>query len=152
MRIATPVCALVRNDTDERRETGVRASGGIATRGERATKPALLSPYGAGRSFPLCHPEERSDEGSHAVRPCAGGEILRFAQDDTTLLCLPSKPLLPERLCPLEGIARRPPVILKTSYVSFSQRLYYNDHRKAKSIEYPIDFAAKRQVWQRMII
>ena len=28
----------------------------------------------------------------------------------------------------------------------------YNDHRMAKSIEYSIDFAAKRQVWQRMIL
>ena len=26
----------------------------------------------------------------------------------------------------------------------------YNDHRMAKSIEGSIDFAAKRQVWQRM--
>ena len=29
--------------------------------------------------------------------------------------------------------------------------LYYNDYRIAKSIDYSIDFAAKRQVWQRMI-
>ena len=28
----------------------------------------------------------------------------------------------------------------------------YNDHRMAKSIGNPIDFAAKRQVWQRMIL
>ena len=28
----------------------------------------------------------------------------------------------------------------------------YNDHRMAKSIEASIDFAAKRQVWQRMIL
>ena len=28
----------------------------------------------------------------------------------------------------------------------------YNDHRMAKSIENSIDFAAKRQVWQRMIL
>ena len=28
----------------------------------------------------------------------------------------------------------------------------YNDHRMAKSIENTIDFAAKRQVWQRMIL
>ena len=28
----------------------------------------------------------------------------------------------------------------------------YNDHRLAKSIENSIDFAAKRQVWQRMIL
>ena len=27
-----------------------------------------------------------------------------------------------------------------------------NDHRMAKSIEDSIDFAAKRQVWQRMIL
>ena len=27
-----------------------------------------------------------------------------------------------------------------------------NDHRMAKSIENTIDFAAKRQVWQRMIL
>jgi hypothetical protein len=27
-----------------------------------------------------------------------------------------------------------------------------NDHRMAKSIELSIDFAAKRQVWQRMIL
>ena len=27
----------------------------------------------------------------------------------------------------------------------------YNDHRKAKSIKDSIDFAAKRQVWRRMI-
>jgi hypothetical protein len=27
----------------------------------------------------------------------------------------------------------------------------YNDHRIAKSIENSIDFAAKRQVWRRMI-
>ena len=30
--------------------------------------------------------------------------------------------------------------------------LAYNDHRMAKSIEDSIDFAAKRQVWQRMIL
>ena len=30
--------------------------------------------------------------------------------------------------------------------------LGYNDHRMAKSIEDSIDFAAKRQVWQRMIL
>ena len=30
----------------------------------------------------LCHSEERSDEESHRIRPCAGGEILRCAQDD----------------------------------------------------------------------
>ena len=30
--------------------------------------------------------------------------------------------------------------------------LAYNDHRMAKSIENSIDFAAKRQVWQRMIL
>ncbi|MBR1457018.1 MAG: hypothetical protein IJ594_07670, partial [Oscillospiraceae bacterium] len=29
--------------------------------------------------------------------------------------------------------------------------LFYNDYRKAKSIEASIDFAAKRQVWQRML-
>jgi hypothetical protein len=28
----------------------------------------------------------------------------------------------------------------------------YNDHRTAKSIKDSIDFAAKRQVWQRMIL
>ena len=28
----------------------------------------------------------------------------------------------------------------------------HNDHRMAKSIENSIDFAAKRQVWQRMIL
>ncbi|MBQ7473429.1 MAG: hypothetical protein IJS79_03665 [Oscillospiraceae bacterium] len=28
----------------------------------------------------------------------------------------------------------------------------YNDHRMAKSIEDSIDFAAKRNVWQRMIL
>ena len=28
----------------------------------------------------------------------------------------------------------------------------YNDYRMAKSIEESIDFAAKRQVWQRMIL
>ena len=30
------------------------------------------------------------------------------------------------------------------------QPAHYNDHRTAKSIESSIDFAAKRQVWQRM--
>ena len=29
-----------------------------------------------------CHSEKRSDEESRRIRPCAGGEILRFAQDD----------------------------------------------------------------------
>ena len=29
---------------------------------------------------------------------------------------------------------------------------HYNDHRMAKSLENSIDFAAKRQVWQRMIL
>ena len=28
----------------------------------------------------------------------------------------------------------------------------YNDHRLSKSIENSIDFTAKRQVWQRMIL
>jgi len=34
----------------------------------------------------------------------------------------------------------------------FPRQLWYNDHRIAKSIEDSIDFAAKRQVWQRMIL
>jgi len=36
------------------------------------------------------------------------------------------------------------------THVSFFENVY-NDHRMAKSIENSIDFAAKRQVWQRMI-
>jgi len=35
--------------------------------------------------------------------------------------------------------------------IADSPHLCYNDHRLAKSIEASIDFAAKRQVWQRMI-
>jgi len=31
------------------------------------------------------------------------------------------------------------------------RKRWYNDHQMAKSIENSIDFAAKRQVWQRMI-
>ena len=34
----------------------------------------------------------------------------------------------------------------------FFSDFFYNDHRMAKSIENSIDFAAKRQVWQRMIL
>jgi len=35
---------------------------------------------------------------------------------------------------------------------SFSLPLHYNDHRIAKTIEDSIVFAAKQQVWQRMIL
>ena len=43
------------------------------------------------------------------------------------------------------------------NYQNFSEpyrriRIAYNDHRMAKSIDDSIDFAAKRQVWQRMIL
>jgi hypothetical protein len=34
----------------------------------------------------------------------------------------------------------------------FSIMMMYNEHQMAKSIEDSIDFAAKRQVWQRMIL
>jgi len=37
------------------------------------------------------------------------------------------------------------------SFGRVSPASVYNDHRMAKSIEGSIDFAAKRQVWQRMI-
>ena len=36
--------------------------------------------------------------------------------------------------------------------IAFSIQRIYNDHRKAKSIDGTIDFAAKRQVWQRTIL
>jgi hypothetical protein len=34
----------------------------------------------------------------------------------------------------------------------FSIMMMYNEHQMAKSIEDSIDFAAKRQAWQRMIL
>ena len=44
-------------------------------------------------------------------------------------------------------------VCLQSEPPGASRRLYdYNDYRMAKSIEDSIDFAAKQQVWQRMIL
>ena len=51
-----------------------------------------------------------------------------------------------------QGQPRFPPgLILAHKNLSFLKG-FYNDHRMAKSIEDSIDFAAKRQVWQRMIL
>ena len=39
-----------------------------------------------------------------------------------------------------------------SSYIENRKNIWYNEHRMAKSIEDSIDFAAKRQIWQRMIL